>query len=195
MTKCEQSLNGCALTKLRDAFKVGSGWTDSAISDMPEIVRGSLLSIAEETIRLLSIEPTKVPDKSVSFEQQGSVSAQAPTERNHAPSDIQTSEIPDNLRNKLVSLIATAIPCDSYPAACAVTAITPYILSTEPRHNQANYWKTCYLLLEAKTKPVSIKETIEHYYDVDLTKYDTPEEYDAACVRAVLDAAGVKYVD
>jgi hypothetical protein len=80
--------------------------------------------------------------------------------------------------------------------------LRPYLRSAEPVDIEANYWKTRYMLLKAKTpKPVSLKECMiaaAHADDPSRGLYpieEAPLSGYRASTKAVLDAAGVKYVD
>src|SRR6185436_13747971 len=94
MTNSAKSLNDIIAEQLCKAseriFGEPSGSGDWIPNPYAKHVAGH---ISEAIKKMQSIGVTKEPAaKSVNSEQQGSVSAQAPTERNHAPSDI-TSEI------------------------------------------------------------------------------------------------------
>jgi hypothetical protein len=51
-----------SLIELRNAFRVGGGWSDSACEEMRETVESNLIRIAERTLELLKPSEISAPD-------------------------------------------------------------------------------------------------------------------------------------
>lgn len=152
-----------------------------------------------------SIGVTKEPRaESVNSEQQGSVSAQAPTERNHAPSDIQRGEI-SLVEQRVKTEIAHVLwknlghePQESidFWAGFILARIRPYLRNQEPEmtmHITDMTGKThSFPVSEPKPVSVSLERCSDALRMTAITGFlSGPDRKRVA--KAVLDAAGVKY--